>query len=103
MIISADENTEAQSGEGQLSSFLVNGGQDTLFDKFVTFAGVPVRNFLKCHSQTAELRWRKLSRNLPASSFLTQKHSAEAACEDTESKDIGVSVLRYRGPEPSDG
>lgn len=40
MIISADENTEAQSGEGQLLSFFVNGGQDTLLDKFMTFAGV---------------------------------------------------------------
>lgn len=56
MIIPADENTEAQSGEGQLPSFFVNGGQDTLFDKFMTFAGVPLRNSRKCHSRKAELR-----------------------------------------------
>lgn len=56
MIISADENTEAQSGEGQLLSFFVNGGQDTLLDKFMTFAGVSLRKSLKCHSRKAELR-----------------------------------------------
>lgn len=56
MIISPDENTEAQSGEEQLLRFFVNGGQDTLFDKHMTFAGVPLRNSRKCHSRKAELR-----------------------------------------------